>query len=495
MIYVKRDWRVLTSVCLAILAMPLCFSAGILAVPAIRADIGGGALELAWITNGYILLVSCTMLAAGTLADHIGRKRVFTFGVIGFSSISLLLGLAPNVTYLAMLRTLQGTAGAALLAGGTAVLANYFHGAAQRKALSWIGVSFGVGLALGPPVSGLLIDILGWRSIFFVSFVLGVVAFLIGSGQLQESKDPDAESIDWLGILTIGASLSLLTWCFLQAPETGWTSLQTFMCFFAAVFFLAVFIGLQLKRTRPMLDVSLFKYSRFLAVQSLPIATTFCYVVLLLVLPIRLVSVEGMSPLPAGAAMFSLSLPLMVVPRCTPWLSRFISPGLLSAIGLLVASIGLIMLSDRGLDGSILELIGSLLVIGIGTGLPWGLMDGLSVTVVPAERSGMAAGIFNTIRLASESIGLALATAMLALLISNHLPGQDVSSAAFRMVLGDLDDTAKIFEGVSRAELLGIYAESFSTLLRFLALITLGFAGFVVVFFAHGSSEESCGVS
>lgn len=485
-----KAWRVLTCVCLGILAMPLCFSAGILAVPAIRDDIGGGALALSWITNGYILTVGCSMLAAGTVADRFGRKRIFLTGLITFTMLSAIMGVMSSATGIALLRTVQGVAGAAVLAGGTAVLAHAFDGKARGKALSWIGTSFGVGLAMGPPLAGLIIDLVGWRAIFFASASIGVFAIFVGAGQLMESKDPHATSLDKLGMLTIAASICLFTWAIMRAPVVGWVSSSTIGYVCASIVCLAFFTRRQFKSPRPMLDVTLFKESRFLAVQSLPIATTCCYIVLLLVLPIRLISIESMSAAGAGMAVAFLSLPLMVVPTYATRLARRFSPGVLCTLGLVVASVGLLILSMRDGHGSLVSLAVPLIVIGIGTGLPWGLMDELAVSVVPVERSGMAAGIFNTMRLASEAVGLAMVGALLALLIDLALTGDSGGGVAFKLAVGDLQGVLNETPGLNREALIAIYDTAFSQMLKILALVTLAFAGFVHVFLVGGKGRR-----
>ncbi|MGH8385416.1 MAG: MFS transporter, partial [Pseudomonas sp.] len=426
-------------------------------------------------------------LAAGTFADRVGRKKVFLTGLVGFTVVSFLLGGAQSATALSLLRTIQGTFGAALLSAGSAMLASSFHAEAKKKALSWIGTSFGVGLALGPPVSGMLIDAFGWRSIFFLSSFLGILALIVGHGALKESRDPEVKEVDWVGILSICASLSLMTWAFLQAPVQGWTSFSTLAYLLSSLVALLIFINVQHRQIRPMLDLSLFKYAAFLAVQALPLATTCCYVVLLLLLPIRLVAIEGMSPAKAGVAMFTLSLPLMILPTVAVRLARRFSPAAISGLGLVIASIGLVLLSLRE-GGGMTELIIPLLIIGVGTGLPWGLMDSLSVSVVPSDRAGMASGVFNTVRLASESLGLALAGSVLALLISVQLP--TLAANAFDLAQGNIGQVATVTQ-LDQSVIHDVYVSAFATLLRGLAIITSMLAVFVMVFLERSRTELS----
>ena len=138
--------------------------------------------------------------------------------------------------------------------------------------------------------------------------------------------------------------------------------------------------------------------------QVLPIATCYCYVVLLVLLPLRFIGVESIGPIEAGLLLMPLSIPMLVVPFLAAMLTRWLSAGVISGMGLLVAAAGLFWLLRLTETGSVYAVILPLLVIGVGTGLPWGLMDGLSVRVVPKERAGIATGIFGTARVAGEGI-------------------------------------------------------------------------------------------
>ncbi len=148
---------VLAAVCLAALVLPLSFSGGAVATPAIGADLGGGPAALNWITNGFMLTFGSSLMAAGALADQFGRKRLFMTGIIAFAVLSLALGFAPSILVVDLLRAGQGFAAAAALAGGTAALAQEFDGPARTRAFSLLSTTFGIGLAFGPLLAGVLI--------------------------------------------------------------------------------------------------------------------------------------------------------------------------------------------------------------------------------------------------------------------------------------------------------------------------------------------------
>ncbi|MFK0382720.1 MFS transporter [Agrobacterium sp. NPDC090273] len=466
---------VLAAVCLAALTLPLSFSAGAVATPAIGQDLGGSPAALTWITNAFMLTFGSLLMAAGALADRYGRRRVFLTGLALFVGFSLALGLAGSVWLIDLLRACQGVGAAAALAGGTAALAQEFDGHARTRAFGLLGTTFGVGLAFGPLLTGLLIESIGWRAIFLASGIIGLVALILGPPRMRETRDPDAAKLDWLGAASFTVMLTLFTVAMIEMSALGTTGLIAL----AAGFFLslAVFIVTEMRVERPMLDLSLFRYPRFVGVQLLPVATCACFVVLLVIIPLRLIGIAQLGAIEAGFIMLGLSAPMLVVPILATVLARHVAPGLISGIGLLVAALGLVWLSGfTARDGSLIVL--PMLVIGIGAGLPWGLMDGLSISVVPAERAGMATGIFSTVRVAGEGIALAIVSAALSALIAaslgqfTHLSGSVLGNTGQRLAVGDLASAAALSPDIDVHLLQQAYQAAFSTLCWWLAAAT-----------------------
>ncbi|MGN4078236.1 MFS transporter, partial [Burkholderia gladioli] len=169
--------------------------------------------------------------------------------------------------------------------------------------------------------------------------------------------------------------------------------------------FALLFVLIETRSERPMLDLTLLRYPRFVGVQLLPIATCYCYIVLLVLLPLRFIGVDGHDEIHAAWLMLAISAPMLVVPFLAATLTRWMSAGTISGIGLALAALGLHLLNGALREGAAdSAVLLPMLVIGAGAGLPWGLMDGLSVSVVPKSRAGMAAGIFSTTRVAGEGI-------------------------------------------------------------------------------------------
>lgn len=495
----RHRMAILMAICLAALVLPLSFSGGAVATPAIGRELGGSAVAMNWITNAFMLTFGSLLMAAGALADQFGRKRLFVSGLVGFVACSLALGFAQSILTIDLLRAVQGVFAAGVLAGGTAALAQEFDGPARTRAFSLLGTTFGLGLAFGPVLAGLLITYLGWRTIFLVCAAVGIFALLFGVPRMRESRDPGAQGFDGIGTLTFTGALTCFTSGVIAAPESGWRSPVVVALLIVSVVLLAIFVMAENRVSRPMLDLSLFRYPRFIGVQLLPIATCCCYIVLIVVLPRRFIGIDGYSEIEAGALMLALSAPMLVVPFLASWLTRWWSAGVISTMGLVTAAGGLIWLSLMFANDDHTATIVPMLIIGVGAALPWGLMDGLSVSVVPKERAGMATGIFSTTRVASEGVALAIVSAILAALTQQNLQADlgagkatsVVTEAAARLAAGDLLRASTLLPDMARITIQQGYGHAFDTLLYGLAVFTLLCAVVIYACLARANREQT----
>lgn len=485
-------YSVLAAICLAALVLPMSFTGGAVATPVIGQTFDAHPSELAWITNAFMLSFGSLLMAAGALADLYGRKRLFICGMALFALVSTLLSVVPDIFWLDLLRGMQGVAAAAALASGSGALAQEFDGHARTRAFSLLGTTFGVGLAFGPLFSGLLIEYMGWRVIFLCTALLAVMSLLFALPTMRETRDPQAQRLDAPGVLTFSGLLTTFTAAVILAPELGWNSLAIYTLLSASAVFFALFIIVENRSKHPMLELGLFLFPRFVGVQLLPIGTCYCYIVLIVLLPFRFIGIEGDSAFQAGLMMLSLSAPMLIVPILAASLTRWLSAGLLCAIGFVIAAAGLFWLSAI-LAGEPAKIIAAMLLTGVGTGLPWGLMDGLAISVIPKERAGMAAGIFNTTRVAAEGVALAITVALLTALVSHHLsisdlgklPAVDYSTIAQRLVMGDIQHANTDASEIPLTILHSAYTSGFKSLLQLLAVFTLFTAVVVFLFLGH----------
>lgn len=496
-----RKPLLLLSACLTGILIPLCFTGPAVVLPSVNQALGGTAVQLNWVINGYILTYGSAMMAAGSLTDIYGRKRAWLSGLALFIAATVAIPLSPTVLWMDVLRLVQGLGGAAAFAGAMSSLAQEYDGHARTRVFSLLGTTFGIGLAFGPLAVGALVDSLGWQWVFHATAGIGVIGLTTVCWSARESRDPDATGLDWPGAITFTAALTLFTYAVLLAPEDGWLSTTVVGSLAASIVLFAVFVLIECRVARPMLDLSLFREAKFVGVQILAASPAFFYVTLIILLPARFIGIEGQSALEAGQLMIALSAPLLIVPFIAATLARWITAGVLSGIGLIITGLGLIWLAQALSTGGATSIILPMATIGVGIGLPWGLMDGLAVSVVEKERAGMATGIFNAVRVSADGVAIAVVAALLAGLIQSGLfvalspSGADagptgVIEAANRTAMGDVRSATAILPDAGRDLLVRVYDDAFQTQLYVLAAASIATALIVFALLGRVRTHE-----
>ncbi|MFH9944543.1 MFS transporter [Streptomyces murinus] len=462
----------LVAVCLAVLVLPASLTGTSVALPEINSDLHVGLASLQWVVNAYNLAFACFMLGCGSLADIVGRRRMFTAGTALFALSTLASALTSSIVVLDVTRALAGLGAAAVMTSGAAILATTFEGVAQARAFAILGSSAGAGLALGPSTAGLLVNAFGWRSVFFSHLVISVLV-LIAVPMMPESNNPASTKVDWAGTTTFTLSLFCLMYAIVQGPQQGWTSGGTLLLLGAAAVLMALFVVAELRQSQPMIQLSLLKQGRFMAVSLIPIALSFSFVCLLVLLPTYFTGVAGMSVNASGATMMLLTLPVLVVPLVVSQLvKKGVSTRLVLTLSLVVAAVGAGWLTLIGPDVSVPALVGPLLLLGISMGMTAGLVDGAAITSVEPAQAGAAAGLFNTMRLAGEAFAIAVMSAVLLNStrshISDRLPlvrgahGVDAGGVADRVIGGDLAGAAHAVTDSARPAFLELLASSYT---------------------------------
>ncbi|MCS6056956.1 MFS transporter [Klebsiella variicola subsp. variicola] len=347
------------------------------------------------------------------------EKRIFIAGAALFCLSSLLFCLTHNLFLSGVLRALQGLAAAMILASGSAALAQLYDGAQRTRAFSILGTVFGAGLAFGPLLIGFMTDAVGWRGVYApVCAALGdSSAYRSGvsaCGRKSEPRTPDN-----LGLLLFTLALILFTASLMVIPARGFFIPDHAGLAHRVGGLFVAFVVRCRRVNNPVLDISLLRHPRFVGVLLLPVATCCCYVVLLIIVPLHFMGGEGMSEPQSALYLMALTTPMLVFPSVAALLTRWFSPGHVSTAGLMMASVGLLLLGNAFHSHHLPQLVLALILCGAGAAFPWGLMDGLAISAVPMAKAGMAAGLFNTVRVAGEGIALAVVSAVLT--ASNNL--------------------------------------------------------------------------
>jgi EmrB/QacA subfamily drug resistance transporter len=463
------------------------------AVDSIGRELKADFAQIEWVVNAYNLTFGAFLLAGGSLADLFGRRHLLRIGLYGFTILSLLCAFAQTALMLDLLRAAQGIGAASLFSSATAVLANEFRGADRTAAFGMLGSSFGIGLVLGPLLGGLLTSTVGWRWTFLINIPVGIAILLKLVPQMRESQDPEASYVDGWGLLTFTSSLFLLILALIEGPHRGWTDGIVLGSLIGFIAFMVGFLLIERSQPRGMFDLKLLGNPVFVCMLLLPIALGFGYVALLIYLPVYFQGIGEYTPWQAGLAMIPLNLPVLIMPPLSARLSLRIQPRFLLAIGFICIAIGGLLMRPTLGSTDWKAFVESLVVIGIGAGIVNGIMDNVAVSVAPSERSGMATGMFNTMRLVGDAVGFAGAGAILVSGVQVRLPQlvgskSDASEASLMALVnqvarGDTSGAVATLplnvQTVFQSAAVRSYAEALQTVLVVLAVICFIAALFV----------------
>ena len=404
----NRRWWTLGAVCVATFMLLLDITVVNTALPAIQHDLGGSFADLQWVIDAYALSLAALVLTAGSLADRLGRRRVFAIGLGVFSLASLLCALAPDPTFLNLARGLQGVGGAVMFAVSLALVAQEFPSGPERgMAMGIYGATIGIAVAIGPLVGGLLTDGLGWQSVFLLNVPIGIAALAVTFWKLAESRDPNATAIDWGGLLSFSTALFLLVLALVRGNAEGWGSPPILALFAAAALLLVAFVAIERRVAEPMLPLGLFRRRAFTGVQLAAFAVSGSMFALFLYLTLYLQSFLGFSPVEAGLRYLPITLGAFIVaPFAGLALARVQARYLMSA-GLALTGVGLLLMGGLDPSSEWTALLAGFIVSGIGVGLINPVVADVALSVVPKERSGMAAGINDTFRQVGIAVGIA----------------------------------------------------------------------------------------
>jgi len=404
---VERKWRALIVVCVAIFMLLLDITVVNVALPDIQKELHTSFSELQWVVDAYALMLATTMLNAGTLGDLLGRKRVFAAGVALFTVTSALCGAATTPLFLILARGGQGIGGAVMFSVSLAILSQEFHGRERGTAFGIWGATVGAAVAIGPLVGGAITTWLGWRWIFFVNVPIGIACAAGAVRELHESRDEEAGGFDAPGFVTLTLGLFALVLGLLRGNDWGWSSARSVGLFTAAVVLLGLFVVVELRREKPMLDFSLFRVPTFTGAQITAFAISAGLFGQFLYLTLYLQNVLGYSPIAAGVRFLPLSLLAFFTAPISGRLSARVPVRALLGTGLALDGVALLLMHGITPSSGWTTLLAGFVVAGIGIGMVNAPLASTAVSVVEPRRAGMASGINNTFRQVGIATGIA----------------------------------------------------------------------------------------
>ena len=408
---------ILLAMCLGVFIAQLDSSVVYLAVSNIGRDLNAGITEQQWILDIYNLIYAALLLTGGTLADLYGRARMFVLGVALIAIGSVVCAVAPGTEILIFGRGVTGVGAALEIPASLAILAVAYPDAhARGRAIGIWASCNGIAIAIGPTVGVLLVQTLGWRSIFYAALPICALAIVLTWTQVPNSRDTGERRLDPLGQLLVIVTLASLAFVTIEGPHRGWASPVILAPAVAMVAAALMFVRVERGRTAALVPFDMFANSAFNAALALAGLMTFGMYAMLFLMPIYLQSFEGFSAVQAGLGLLPLSLAFVAVSQVSGPLMKRIGARLMTAGGMAGMGLGLVVVVAAAGSGNMVAIEAGLIIVGIGLGLNTGPVNAVAVANVAAGRSGTASGLVNTARMIGATLGIAVLGALYALL-------------------------------------------------------------------------------
>ncbi|MGW4239156.1 MFS transporter [Streptomyces sp. NPDC004749] len=411
----RRKLLVLAICCMSLLIVSLDNTVLNVALPSMREELNASVSGLQWTIDAYTLVLASLLMLAGSTADRIGRRKVFMAGLVVFTLGSLLCSIAPNLEALVAFRMVQAVGGSMLNPVAMSIITNTFTAPRERaRAIGVWGAVVGISMAAGPLIGGLLVDSVGWRSIFWLNLPVGLAALLLTWRYVPESRAPEPRRPDPVGQLLIIGVLGALTYAIIEAPAAGVTS--PLILTFAAVAALCL-VGLLLyepRRAQPLIDLRFFHSAPFSGATVIAVCAFAALGGFLFLNTLYLQEVRGLSALHAGlymlpmAALTFVCAPLSgrLVGSRGPRLSLLIAGTAMTLSGVLFAAFDAAATTSLMFTGYV--------AFGLGFGMVNAPITNTAVSGMPRSQAGVAAAVASTSRQIGQTLGVAVIGAVLA---------------------------------------------------------------------------------
>ncbi|AGS69385.1 efflux membrane protein [Streptomyces collinus Tu 365] len=409
----RRRMLVLAICCMSLLIVSLDNTVLNVALPSMQRELHAETSGLQWTIDAYTLVLASLLMLAGSTADRIGRKRIFMSGLVVFSIGSLLCSLAPNLELLVVFRMVQAVGGSMLNPVAMSIITNTFTDSRERaRAIGVWGAVVGISMAAGPLVGGLLVESVGWRSIFWVNLPVGLAALLLTLRFVPESRAPKARRPDPIGQLLVIALFGSLTYAIIEAPDAGFGAVAPFAV--VALVALLALLWYEPRRDEPLIDLRFFHSAPFSGATVIAVSAFAALGGFLFLSTLYLQNVRGLDALHAGLWMLPMAAPTFL---CAPLSGRLVGsrgprlPLVLAGAAMTASGVLFAVFEAETSDATLF--VGYML-FGIGFGFVNAPITNTAVSGMPRAQAGVAAAVASTSRQLGQSLGVAVVGAVLA---------------------------------------------------------------------------------
>ena len=412
----RGSWRVLAVTSLGLFLAFLDITIVNVAFPDLERSFEDASRSgLSWVLSAYNIVFAALLVPAGRLADLVGRRRLYLYGLAGFVAASAACALAPSAETLVAARVLQAAGAALISPSSLALVLPEFPLGERAMAVGLVGAVAGLASGIGPSLGGLLIDLEGWRLVFLVNVPAGLLSFVVGSRVLRESRDPNRGAVpDPLGIAIITLAVGLLALGIVQGEDWGWSSVPVVASFAGGVVLALLFVARTLRHPRPAIELDLFRIRSFAVANAGTLLFAMAFFAGILSNVLFLTSVWDYSVLKAGLATTPGPLISAVVAGPAGRLADRYGQRLVTVPGAAIYAVGYGWYATRvGTEPQFLaQWLPGTIFTGIGIGLIFPALASAAVAAIPAERFATATAINATARQLGAALGIALLVAI-----------------------------------------------------------------------------------
>ena len=408
------QWAALTTVGLGTLMTTMEGGVTNIVSPALVEAFSTDISTVLWFSVIFMVVSTGMLLTLGWVGDTLGRRRVFLAGFAVFTAGLALVAVAQDLVQLFLFRAVQATGSACILSNGNAIVTGAVPAHQRGKALGIMNGVVGVGLATGPLVGGVLLDVLDWRALFWTRLPIGLLGLAFAFQFLKEDRTrPQGPlRVDYWGILLLYGTLGTFLLALNQVGRSGVSSAAVWVPGIAALVLLPLLVVVERRAHRPVLDLALFRHRVFLASQGSLFFHFVPFGALSFLAPFYLLGGLGLSATAMGLMIATLPLTRIVIGPVGGLLYDKIGSRIPTLVGLVVMAVGLLLLSQLGGEAQVWGIVAVFAVIGVGAALFDAANNSAIMGTVPRDRLGSASAFIPTGRQTARSSGIALGGAI-----------------------------------------------------------------------------------
>ncbi len=420
----KQKPLILISLLLAAFVINLDTTIVNVALPSLVRQLHASDSQLQWVVDAFNLLFAGSVLAAGSLSDRFGRKGMLLAGLTVFGLASLAGGLMDSPGQLIAARAVMGVGAAMVFPSTLSLITNVFTERDERaRAIGLWGAITGVAIALGPIVGGWLLELADWRSIFFAMVPIAAAAGVLVARWVPTSRDRQAPRTDRPGFALSTATIGLLVYTIIDAPNHGWGSARTLASFTLSAALAAAFVAWERRTERPMLDVTLFANPRFTAASASVAISFFALSGFIFLVTQYSQFIKGWSPLSTGVRLLPVASFVAISSIVGTKLALRLGTKFVVAGGLLLMAGFYLWVTTATTSTSYLTIAAQMVVLGTGMGLTSAPATEAIMGVVPRAKAGVGSAVNDATRLLGGTLGVAVIGSVYASLYASRLAG------------------------------------------------------------------------